>query len=91
MRTLLLRTGFAALAGIVVIALSITWSERAEAVASLAAAKALDIESGKVQAHSFNGSDERGIAVHTGPLGNPSFPTEGETFLILSTGVAAAA
>ena len=89
MRTLLLRTGFAVLAGIVVVVLSMAWSERAEAVASLAAAKALDIESGKVQAHSFNGSDERGIAVHTGPLGNPSFPTEGNTFLILSTGVAA--
>ncbi len=89
MRTLLLRAGFAVLAGIVVIALSMTWSDRTEAVAWLAAAKALDIPNEKIQSASFNGSDELGIAVQMGPLGNPSFPTEGNTFLILSTGVAA--
>ena len=90
MRTLLLRAGFATLTGIVVIALSMAWSDRTEAGGTpQAAAAALDIDSGKIQSVSFNGSDLRGIAVQTGPLGNPSFPTEGDTFLILSTGIAA--
>ncbi len=90
MRTLMLRAGFVALAGIVVIALSMTWSDRTEAGGTpQSAAEALGIASGNVQAASFNGSDLSGVAIQTGPLGNPSFPTEGDTFLILSTGIAA--
>jgi hypothetical protein len=53
-----------------------------------AAAAAIGVESGDLISATFNGSDSRGIGVGTTPLGH-FFPTDGDTFLILSTGQAA--
>jgi len=53
-----------------------------------AAAAAMGVESGDLISATFNGSASQGIGVGTTPLG-AFFPTDGDTFLILSTGQAA--
>ncbi len=53
-------------------------------------AQAMGIQPSDVISASLNGSDPRGVGIGTRPLGN-FFPTEGNSFAILSTGLAASA
>jgi hypothetical protein len=53
-------------------------------------AQAMGIRSSDIISASFNGSDLRGFGIAQSPLGN-NFPTEGNTFAILSTGYASSA
>ncbi len=55
-----------------------------------AIAQAMGIRASDIVSASLNGSDPRGIGIGTTPLGN-YFPTEGNTFAILSTGLAESA
>ncbi len=55
-----------------------------------AVAQAMGIRASDTISASLNGSDERGVGIGTTPLGN-YFPTEGNTFAILSTGLAESA
>jgi hypothetical protein len=55
-----------------------------------ALAEALGIPASALVAASLNGSDVRGVGIGTTPIGN-HFPTEGDTFVILSTGLAESA
>jgi hypothetical protein len=53
-------------------------------------AEAMGIEASSIISASLNGSDMRALGIGTRPLGK-YFPTEGNTFAILSTGLAASA
>ncbi len=55
-----------------------------------AVAQAMGIRSSDLVSATLNGSDPRGIGIGTAPLGK-YFPTEGNTFVILSTGLAESA
>jgi hypothetical protein len=55
-----------------------------------AVAQAMGIRVSDIVSASLNGSDVRGVGIGTTPLGN-YFPTEGNTYVILSTGLAESA
>ncbi|MDZ4278125.1 MAG: choice-of-anchor L domain-containing protein [Dehalococcoidia bacterium] len=51
-------------------------------------ANAMEISGTKLKSASLNGSDEGGVAIWSSSIGSPKFPTEGGSFVILSTGLA---
>ncbi|MCB9124674.1 MAG: choice-of-anchor L domain-containing protein [Caldilineaceae bacterium] len=52
-------------------------------------AQAMGVPEGDILAADLMGSDTSGVAVEETPLGKAGFPTQGSTFAVLSTGVAA--
>jgi len=51
-------------------------------------AEAMNIAPGKIVSASLNGTDVRGAIVRTSPIGDPQFPTLGNSFATLTTGAA---
>src|SRR3990172_9447581 len=48
-------------------------------------AAAMEVPTAQITNATLNGSDVRGVAVWSGALGSPQFPTVGQTFTVLST------